>query len=212
MTDERQHKIDRMVDGELAMEARRDLLLQCDEKSQWRDLALAYVESQTLSGELKSFVAESTVAKQTYTPDKSGTAEKSWGPWALAAGLLLALGFGYGAGTWWQSSGVGTANVAVAPTDGSETTELLKPESMQFMVGNPGTNEMQQVQLPIVNASDLQPGWEDQLRPGIPDELRRELRSGGIDMQQMRTVMPVRLQDGRRVIVPIDYYIERPFQ
>lgn len=224
MTITRQEQIDRMVDGELTAQQQRELLIDCEENSRWRELALAYVESQALGCELKQMVSEpaTTVNVAARHPDES----TGMNPWALAAAVLLSLGIGYGGGWWLQSDNllvatgsdseehvdpkvqqITTTSSAAIP----ETTSEV-PESMQFTVAHPTTNELRQIQLPIVNASELQPGWEQRLRPGIPADLDRELRAGGLKMEQSRTVVPVRLKDGRRVIVPVDYYIERPFQ
>jgi phospholipid transport system substrate-binding protein len=46
--------IDRMVDGELTTDQQCSLLADCEEHAGWRDLALAYVESQVLTKELKA--------------------------------------------------------------------------------------------------------------------------------------------------------------
>ena len=47
-----QLQIDRMVDGQLTVAEQRALLLACDTDNRWRELALAYVESQVLSNAL----------------------------------------------------------------------------------------------------------------------------------------------------------------
>ena len=83
---------------------------------------------------------------------------------------------------------------------------------MQFTLANPTTNELQQIHLPIVSVSDLGPDWQTRLRPTLPEDLLQEMRAGGLNVRQTRTVTPVRLPDGRRVLVPIDYYFEQPYQ
>lgn len=53
-------QIDRMVDGELSTAQQRELLRACDADNRWRELALAYVESQVLGKALgdATFLAE----------------------------------------------------------------------------------------------------------------------------------------------------------
>ncbi len=223
MTTTRQEQIDRMVDGELTAQQQRELLIDCEENSRWRELALAYVESQALGCELKQMVSDTTISPMVAQDPVESSAMT---PWALAAAVILSLSIGYGGGWWLQSDNpmvaTGGASSESVESDARqvasnqaatmpESTSKV-PESMQFTVAHPTTNELRQIQLPIVNASELQPGWEERLRPGIPADLDRELQAGGLKMEQSRTVVPVRLKDGRRVIVPVDYYIERPFQ
>ena len=231
-TPERQ-QIDRMVDGELNTEQQRALLLDCEARGNWRNLALAYVESQTLAKELKNFASPAastqTVGGETRgdlvqptSNDANGPQERStWKPWSLAAAILLSLGLGYGAGWTWKLPTSGFASpgqIVQSPRssgfDGAPGNGSASPtQSMQMMVANPVTRELQQIQLPLVSASDLPSGWEDRLQPTrLPEDVLRELNAGGLNIHQTRTMTPVRLRDGRRVIVPVDYFIERPFQ
>ena len=207
MTSKREKLIDRMVDGELTQAEQCDFLTDCEEHARWRELALAYVESQTLSTELKSFVGEETAtnSRADHKPPAS-----SWNAWSLAAAVMLSLSLGYGLG-WSWSDGAPVAENSLAPLGDFDKVASSTP-SMQFTVSDPATSELQQIDLPIVNASDLGPDWQRRLGSELPDDLLREMRAGGLNVRQTRTVTPVRLPDGRRVVVPIDYYIEQPFQ
>lgn len=213
MTNEQLIRIDRMVDGELDCEQQRDLLLHCQEQDQWRDLALAYVESQALRSDLKTYVDDGTAKPRADVEEAKRDSEsaRSWNPMALAAAIFLSLGLGYGLGTWWlDDAGVASGIAELVPQQ--PRTEKAKPSSMQFMVANPGTNELQSINLPVLNASDLGPNWQTQLRSQVPEDLLREMRERGVNMQQTHTITPVRLSNGKRVLVPIDYYIEHLYQ
>ena len=227
MRNEQQQLMERMVDGELGVQQQRQLLLDCEHEDRWRELALAYVEAQAFASELKTYATEPMPSKETAPSERSprrGTEHPpgsaiGWGPWSLAAAVMLSLSLGYGAGWWWQpgsdyivDSKTGPVASQELSANGDGTPPVQSPRSMQFTVSNPVTNEFDQIQLPLVKASDLRPGWEEQLHGGIPEQLQRELNKGGLHMEQTRTVMPVRLKDGRRVIVPVDYFVERPFQ
>ena len=49
-----QAHIDRLVDGELTEREQHDLLLSCEgDPTRWRDVALAFIEAQTWSTEMK---------------------------------------------------------------------------------------------------------------------------------------------------------------
>ena len=237
--------LDRMVDGELGGDERRELLLKCENQQQWRELALAYVESQTLRDDFMAFAqtdfsglgatSESGETVETNeTTQGNGSHDRSsdrspsgrsmesggvsWSPWALAAAVLLSLGLGYGAG-WLQTPAARIVDrIPESPDNdvalGGAAQQGSGQESMQFTVSNPLTNELQLIDLPIVNASDLGPDWETRLHADERNHAGfvRKLRDQGWNMQQTRAVMPVRLQDGRRVIVPVTDYVERPFQ
>ena len=214
---DRQKQIDRMVDGELNAAQQRELLLECEERDHWRDLALAYVESHAFTTELKGF-ADFPTERETIQPphDHAGESDRrqsSWNAWSLAAAVLLSLSIGYGAGWSWKLPSITTFGKDRIVQGKDLSTSPDRAQSMQFMVANPLTNELQEIQLPLVNSSDLEPGWQNRLRPKrLPDDLLRQLNAGGLNVQQTRTLTPVRLRDGSRVIVPVDYYIERPFQ
>ena len=224
MSEEQLLEIDRMVDGELDRDQQRGLLVRCDERNSWRDLALAYVEAQALRGELKTYVEDAT-QKPVPTP-KPQNENVPWSPWALAAAIMLSLGLGYGLGTWWQG-GPGVvpsplapspliAETEVSPTVDKATDDLPipmeAPETMQFMVSNPNTNEWHSIDLPIVKASELGPGWREKLHTPIPDDLVREMQDRGYRLRQTQTITPVRMQNGQRVLVPMNYYFHQPYQ
>ena len=58
MMSKEQALINRMVDGELGDEEQRALLADCERHSRWRELALAYVESQVLRAQLSSLATD----------------------------------------------------------------------------------------------------------------------------------------------------------
>lgn len=210
MTSTRQKLINRMVDGELTQNEQGALLTDCEENAGWRELALAYVESQALSTELKSFVESEKHARFGVQQTDSKLTASSWNSWSLAAAIMLSLTFGYGLGWSWPD---GTSAVENSLTGPAEFDKVAgSAASMQFTVSDPATSELRQIDLPVVKASDLGPNWQRQLGPTLPEDLLREMRAGGLNVHQTRTVTPIRLPDGRRVVVPIDYYVEQPFQ
>lgn len=229
-------QIDRMVDGELSQDEQRDLLLDCESNNRWRELALAYVESQAFGSALRSpqFFAETPSLKtvpqtvvleepmrHTVERERSKKDQLTWNVMSLAAAVLLSLGLGYGLGWWWQGD-AGPASVDLAGNNqtvggsndaivGSVPDSRLK--TMPFTVSDPASDELRQVDLPVVNASELGPNWEQQLtKRDVPDDMLRELRDHGLNVRQARTFTRIRLPDGRLVVVPIDYFFEQPFQ
>ena len=210
-------QLDRMVDGELTENEQRAVLLGCEEQDRWRELALAYVEAQVLSRELPTIQElEMDEPPREVRPVPTSAASWLWNPFALAAAVVLSLSIGYGAGWWWQGPVAPVATIASQEpmvTAGAPTSS--SPRLMQLTVSHPTTNELRQIELPIVNASQLGPNWREQIQTTFPDEstdFLRQMRDAGLNIQQTRTVTPITLSDGTRVLVPIDYYFETPFQ
>ena len=223
------NKMDRMVDGELDRDDERQLLLDCEANDNWRELALAYVESQVLKREMSGLLSEreptalaaGTIASESSAPKPVANAigspayvsrseespKSNWNAWSLAAAILLSLGVGYGMGWGWQNT---------SPTNPSftanQTNENGFSASMQFTVSHPSTRELQQVEIPVLRATDLGPDWQQKLQAGSEDDLLREMQSQGLNLRQERTLTPVRLPNGQRVVVPVDYFYEQPFQ
>jgi|GEM_PF-2785756 len=220
--------MDRMVDGELSSDEQSNLLLRCEEEGRWRELALSYVESQVLGVELRepTFLRDEKVASSKVAPAGESTVQprrvskpsQDWNVMSLATAVLLSLGLGYGLGWWWQGdpagAGANPRSVQLAKDNESSPPAQLvknKVETVPYYVSD-ATNQKRQVTLPIVPVSDLGPNWQEQLqRTSLPEEMVQELRSKGMNVRHRRTMERVRLEDGRVMIVPIDYFYEELF-
>ena len=211
MNEQHLDTVDRMVDGELDDQQQRALLLDCEARGTWRELALAYVESQALKQGLSDYLNEppgEVAAERTSKP--LDDVRSDWNPWSLAAAVLIALGLGYGMG---KAPGRDLATVDPEPAmvDATPESEVL-PSSMQFMVSNPTTNELSSFDLPLVKASELGGDLRKQLHGPSPDEYFHKMRDRGVSVHRRQTITPVRMENGQRVLVPIDYYLEQHFQ
>ena len=214
------HDIDRLVDGELSPERRRDLLMSCERNDAWRDVALAFVEAQTLRTELKLFAGASEAGPSLNLDTRANASAEStrpglsfWNPLSLAAAVLVALGIGYGAGTIWQGIPAATGIVQVPQDVDQDRSESPSPySSLNLTVSDDRQGGLQQIQLPVVAASSLGPDWPDKIATELPDELMSEMHRQGFGVSRNRQLIPVRLHDGRTVIVPIEYYHERSLQ
>ena len=134
------------------------------------------------------------------------------GAWSLAVAVLLSLGLGYGLGWGWQRAAIETPDFAAKPPIGELDRESELPSSMQFMVNHPTTRELQQVEIPLLKATDLGPNWQQRLQASSSSGLVDEMRRQGLNLRQQRTLTPVRLSNGQRVVVPVDYFYEQPYQ
>jgi hypothetical protein len=220
--------IDRMVDGELDRRAQTELLARLDERpGDWRRLALAFVEAQTLGTELRGMLKDAKSAPVHVAPaavpnetvHTVATHSVGAAPWSqllsLAATLFVAVGIGFGAGRVWNrpqsdpSTGT-TLPVGTLPVNTSETGDDISPTySTLDQLAPQGTMTVQTadgspVELPVYAASY---GAERMLsgeESSVPPEVIRALRSRGHEVSQQRRYWPVELSDGRQIIVPVD--------
>ena len=212
----RQQQIERMVDGEVSEAEQRAILLACEESHQWRDLALAYVESQTWGKELNLWAREARDAGNTIAANdeedggrnrevaRRRQAAATWRPLSLAAAMLVSLCLGYGLRWVWQDAPENVGPIAnTSPSMPSDKQDKESTSSMQITVSDPISNTLKQIELPVVKASTLGGNWR-MPRP-IPENVVDEIHSLGHRVTQRRWLVPVLLSDGQRVFVPVDY-------
>jgi hypothetical protein len=212
--------IDRLVDGELDPRAQAELLGRLDENpGDWRKLALAFVEGQTLGFELRGIAAErSRPLPQEPRPEQVTfrRRENPSAPWSkllsLAATMLVAVVIGFGAGrVWHRQSGPSTdpatpakQSTIASPTPGVPTRYVSNDENTPRGMVTVQAADGSPVELPVYEASY---GAEKMLSAdgtSVPPEVIRALRSRGHEVKQQRRLWPIDLGDGRQIIVPVD--------
>lgn len=218
---------DRLVDGELDPRSQAEFLARLDERpGDWRRLALAFVEAQTLGVELRDMAAEARrpplpvarpPAASVATTTEAGT------PWArfltLAATMLLAVGIGFGVGRVWSVRGSQAGNKPMPPDQPlvaeNDPNERAVGPSIPVVPASRGglspqgvmtvrTADGSPVQLPVYEPSPEANPFLTSSESSVPPEVIRALRSRGHDVQQQRRLWPVDLGDGRQIIVPVD--------
>ncbi len=207
-----QHQIDRMVDGELESDQQRQLLLNCEEHPHaWRDLALAYVESQTLKCELKGLATEPAAGPGYQRREPRARWQLYTRSFSLAAAVLLSLALGYAGGLWWRGYRVEYPQTAEGTSSSGEfrgptMNHAVEPSSslIQLTVADAANNEFRQIDVPVVAAAELGPDWREQVPQAVPSEVVSKMQKLGHDVRQNRRYIPMRLQDGRRVVLPYD--------
>lgn len=194
--------IDRLVDGELTDDDLRHLLKNCDEKpSQWKTMALAFVESQVMANELKSWRFGTDGCVDRSRP----VAQSPLGRWSnmfsIAAIGLLALGFGFGFGKLSNPASVVDQSPPNRVVEFSPTGSSQHDDSFQFLVSD-RDGGLRQVEVPLVtDVNDLRGFGAD---AAFPRELIEQMERQGRQVEQHRRFVPVLLRDGRDAIVPID--------
>ena len=216
-------RFDRLVDGELSETERQELLAGLDnEPSGWRRCALAFLEAQCWKQEFGA-IAKSGTPTAT-TPRVTVARRAHWlgsigAPLAMAASLLLAVWAG---AALQRSRGVSpvapggagvTRDVADATTRPPVTGPIVamppQPASNPWRVvtlSSPaGTKDANvSFELPAMERDNLDQQWLQSLPSAIPDNVMQAFNRTGHQVQQRRELVPVRLNDGRRLIVPVD--------
>lgn len=202
-------ELDRLVDGELSPAEYQLLLGTLDAQPQgWRRCALAFIEAQAMRGGLRELRSECLttirpIASPIAAPALKRAGQGWWIALAMAAGFLLALPLGRFV----------FPNSERAPTvvvDASKPTPRIPPDGVAHSSTDPLgrlrlTTDDGQVDIPYY---DIKNGAQ-YLRNDqgvIAEEVVESLQRAGHRVERAPTVMPVDLEDGGRVYLPVDNY------
>ena len=203
-------RFDRLVDGQLSEQQRHDLLAGLDdEPGGWRRCALAFLESQCWKQALGAFARESlppaepaaaTLPSRSVWPGRLATVL------AMAASFMLAMWLGW----WVQRDGVGQLANNVG-TQQPLSTDLPRGDSPAkpwriVTVSAPGQGGKPgpAINLPAMERDRLDKQWMQNLPPAIPENVRKALARTGHEIKQRRELVPVPLEDGRQLVMPVD--------
>ncbi len=225
---EDQRRIDLLVDGELPSEERRDLLNRFEqEPAGWRQCALAFLEAQSWSGDLRALLKEPApkptpaVVSRAVSSAPRGSGSGWLLPfYTLAAGLLVALGVGLG-WRWNPHPSTGGAAVDLAGSrSGSPWTvsgrqpapsRRSQPWGNVNLLVDPGNSRADsQVQVPVVEGPGVDDRWLREQPSPVPSDVVRALEQLGNQVHQQRRLVPFRLDDGRKLVVPVDQVDVQP--
>ena len=214
-----EHLFDLLVDGELGERQRRQLLGSLDDTEDgWRRCALAFLEAQCLHRELSPISCprpiESRAEKQ---PGGVAATGRHWRTLvAMAASFLVALGLGIS----WRSLFVPDRDfvsppVEVAESDAAGGTE--EDSDSWRMVSFPvsdGSDGIEMVRLPAIERDSIDDAWLMNLPGGVSPEVVRAIEDSGHRVRSQRRLLPLRMNDGRRLVVPVDqvelHYVGSP--
>jgi hypothetical protein len=218
---------DRLVDGELSADERRQLLASLDDRPDgWRRCALAFLEAQSWGGAMRGIVREpaaaATVAPSLKTPAPMGRlrwASRVGALLATAAALLVAFGLGR------QMKGPDSdppdfvAGGPVVPIDpapaagnvGVEKALAHDPDAVTLVVQD-RTGAPQRVRVPLVEGSRLGQEFADSPQWAAPG-VRQQLAEQGFDLQAKRRYAPLYFEQQDKIvpmIVPVDDAVVTP--
>ena len=222
--------MDLLVDGELNEQDRRELLARLDDTpGGWRRCALAFLESQDWRRELKVMAREPALAdaalsassaEQAPVRGRSIRGEFSRIPWstglAMAASFLLAFALGLtwrGARPEGPLAGPGVQDLAGNSTRIDQPPETLLPPDEQassqqgfetLTLAVKGPSGVEHIQAPVVAVDRYDPSWFEGQPSRFPAEMIQKLRNAGHRVEQYRELVPVDLDDGRKLVLPVD--------
>jgi hypothetical protein len=222
-------RFDRLVDDEMSEEERRQLLGQLDdEPGGWRRCALAFLESQCWKqafGRMADDRDEVRKPMATISPPQS--------PWmgrlrlvsAMAASFLVALWLGSVAHQAWQGhpGDPGTMGSIATKLEVPHAVPSPQPPDSRLAVvsqrrqsaSNPwqlvtvsapseGSRPRPLMRVPAIERNNVDEQWLRSMPSAIPDNVLQALARTGHQVQQRREMLPVPLNDGRHLVVPVD--------
>jgi hypothetical protein len=201
-------QLDLLVDGELGESPRRELLAALEtEPNGWRRCALAFLEAQSWRQALGSMPA--TVAEPAAQRARRRSSWTRFGtPLVMAASFLAALLVGFLARPWLFPAAGPAGPVTrlvqevvrpVAPAGPSSPWQMV---TLSVPDGPHGAREP--IQLPAIDQDRSDDAWLGNLPQAVPPEMLRALQRSGHRVEQSRQLYPVPLEDGRRLVVPVD--------
>lgn len=220
--------LDRLVDGELNETERRNLLLRLEHSPDgWRRCALAFLEAQAWRLEARAVVAEPAPSFKPAAAESvpmqpaaepASLARKTWNglslwmPTILAAGILVAVVYPQWGGRWTKNTFEPIAQTNQVPVAGSGVTNVAgrEGENLQLVVA-PGPNgERRVVDVPLIEPDRVNAELFGQVGTQLPPEVVKILEQNGNRVVRQQRFMPVRLGDGRTVVVPVEQVEIRP--
>jgi hypothetical protein len=209
---------DRLVDGELAADERRELLASLDEVPEgWRRCALSFLEAQCLResfGQLVHDAAATTdMVATTGSPRRTPirrTMDRGLAWLAIAASLLVA----FTLGTITRNGGAPIAGNQTVSTE-PQIAEVVPPphslpsdastahDALTLFVRD-DTGQTRPLRVPLVDAGTLGKQLGLQFQSGVPADVRAQLQNRGFDIRSKQSFAPLWLENGRPMLVPVE--------
>jgi hypothetical protein len=234
-------RFDLLADGELGEAERRELLTALEqEPGGWRRCALAFLEAQCWRQTMRTRTAHAPREEgdlcTPHAPREGGHhAERDEYKRrhmrrlgvlaAMAASFLIALTAGTQLPRFWngRNGAVAPTNEQVADRPAVETPRRVLPQTdadagawrtvtLSMPDGPQGSGRS--IELPACERASIDPAWVRSIPSAITPELAQSLQQSGYEIRQRRGVLPFEMNDGRRLVVPVDrvevHYVGNP--
>jgi hypothetical protein len=219
---------DRLVDGELSADERRQLLASLDDRADgWRRCALAFLEAQSLRGALQFMVSgpmasePASVGRLTTLPALSGRRRRAShaGAWLAAAAAVLVA---FVAGLQWGGMWGPDADDLIADSSASPPTADA-PADVERLPAGPNADAItlvvrddqgvpRRVHVPLVEGDDLGAPF-DQSPAWLNAAMREQLAEHGLDLNGRRRYAPLYFEQDDKIVpmmVPVDDAVITP--
>lgn len=216
--------LDRLVDGELSDAEYRELLRSLDQRPDgWRQCALAFLEAQAWRRDFGGMRgAEEDSRPAGLVSVRGSSRARSWTPvLTAAASLLLAFALGVAFRAQWPvlapiPDGGQLATDDKAKSAPNQFAEGAPPPprvregdssptapsgNLRLVVGDPDGRSDRQVDVPLY---DWAPGRLPPQAASVPPEVQRALQRMGRQLRWERQFVPLNLEGGRRVLLPVE--------
>jgi len=207
--------LDRLIDGELDEPARRQLLERLDiQPDGWRRCAMAFLEAQAWRQELGHLVRAGTGANPSPAP-------RQHTPWlgaslAVAVSLLMGGLLGMSLDSWLRPLPRSLSEPATIAEEDSHAHKddgsalVRAADGGDILTGGPDVPARPQPSDPPL-LDDLAPAGPDGVYllvestegETLPADVRRALEQLGHQIRQRRVLVPVTVEGGGRVVVPV---------
>jgi len=219
-----QRMLDRLVDGELGEGQRRAVLERMEGQPElWRRCALAFLEAQSWRQELTAVRGERTEIVPT---PRNVAVVRTTSRRSLASLMILVasflLAFVLGRASWPLWNGATKAPVADATGNRTKPGDVLSEErkvdgNQRVAVASQGAQEETlpaEFVLPVTYVLDAAELEETQPAPIFSSTQLHELQRMGISLNQQQRLVPLALDGGETMYLPVDdvqfRYVGRP--
>ena len=217
------NKLQMIVDGECSHEVRLDFLRELDAEPQgWRTLALAMLEEQQWMDQIRaashsplSPIASDCISAEVPLNNAEKPRLKSAQPFvasqawfsALAAGLLMAIGFYGGSYLADRSSALSSSKAPLAVV-ANEPPREIDYHGMKMVVTGPNSEPSE---IPIYDMEEVDPTVMWAKENYEIARMNEKLRKQGYELDVRPEYYTGTLNDGRKLIVPVKHVGLKPF-
>lgn len=210
--------LDRLVDGELSpAEYRRVLLALEQQPAGWRKCAEAFLQAQAWRLEMGDVRAAAEIKPpiESHPEPPRPSIASDWLRMCLVAAASFLLAF-VAAQQYWRAvdqnrPGIPTEPIAKAPAreqPAPTATNALHNQPLgkvQLAVNRTGSEEPQVMDVPVYDPETATHLLSTQ-KPALPDEVLELLTAEGHRIDRQPQLVPIQLDDGRQMMVPVEGY------